>query len=276
MGTLSVRSSAAKRWLKRWARRTLAQGSLLAGVGWAGRLTPGLRILTYHRVTEDPRDPFAVGPRDFALQMEQVAASGAAASLEDALEGVHSDKDGRPRISLTFDDGTRDFLTDALPVLSRLRLPATLYVIPASVGEPGFLGWEEIRTVIRAGIRIGSHGLDHRSLGRIPLQEVWTQVKESRRMLEERLGVQVLSLAYPYGTVRDFSEDVKENVRRAGYSSACTSINGVNRKSMDMLELRRTKIEQADGPIFRRILLGGLDGWAFIDRNLASLQNRYA
>ena len=107
-------------------------------------------------------------------------------------------------------------------------------------------------------------------------QEVWTQVSESRRMLEDRLGVVVTSLAYPYGTVRDFSEAVKGNLRRAGYRSACTSVNGVNRRSTDLLELRRTKIEQADGPIFRRILLGGLDGWAFVDRNLVSLQNRYA
>ena len=272
---MSVRSSSAKRWLKRWARRVLAQGSLLAGVGRGGRLTPGLRILTYHRVIEDTRDPFAVAPRDFALQMGQVRATGAVVSLDEALQEIGRGEDIRPRIALTFDDGTRDFLTDALPVISRLGLPATLYVSPARIGEPGFLGWGEMRTVCDAGIQIGSHGLDHRSLGRIPAQEVWTQVRESRRMLEERLGVAVTSLAYPYGTVRDFSEDVKKDVRRAGYRSACSSINGVNRRSTDPLELRRTKIEQADSPLFARILAGGLDLWSLIDENLSIVQSRY-
>jgi len=273
---MSVRSSSAKRWLKRWARRTLAQGSLLAGVGWRGRLTPGLRILTYHRVTDDPGDPFAVAPGEFAVQMDELAATRAVMSLDEGLQLIGTGDDIRPRIALTFDDGTRDFLTDALPVISHLGLPAILYVSPARIGQRGFLEWEELRTVISAGIQIGSHGLDHQSLGKIPALEVWTQVTESRQMLEERLGVAVTSLAYPYGTVRDFSENVKDHLRKAGYSSACTSVNGVNRRSTDPLELRRTKIEQADGPIFRRILLGGLDGWAFIDRNLVSLQNRYA
>ena len=211
------------------------------------------------------------------LQMDSLAATGVVVSLDETLQEIVTGEDDiRPRIALTFDDGTRDFLTEVLPVISRLGLPATLYVSPARIGERGFLTWEEARTVRDAGVHIGSHGLDHRSLGTMSSQEVWTQVSESRRMLEDRLGVVVTSLAYPYGTVRDFSEAVKENLRRAGYRSACTSVNGVNRRSTDLLELRRTKIEQADGPIFRRILLGGLDGWAFVDRNLVSLQNRYA
>lgn len=273
---MTVQSSSAKRWLKRWARRMFAHGSRLAGVGWNGRLTPGLRILTYHRVTEDPSDPFAVSPRAFALQMEEVAATGAAVILDDALEQMSGGDDSRPRIALSFDDGTRDFLTDALPVLARLRLPAVLYVSPARVGEPGFLDWDEIGVIRSGGVQIGSHGLDHRSLGRMSAKEVWIQVRESRQVLEDRLGITVTSLAYPYGTMRDFSDDVKENVKRAGYRSACTSINGVNRRTTDPLELSRTKIEQADGPFFRRILLGGLDGWAFVDRHLVSLQNRYA
>ena len=273
---MSVRSPAAKRLLKRWARTALARGSLLAGIGRNGRLTPGLRILTYHRIAEDPRDPFAVAPGDFAAQMEAVAATGVAEPLEKSLEQMRQGKDRQPRIALTFDDGTADFLTDALPVLTRLGLPATLYVSPARVGDPGFLDWDALQTVSATGVQIGSHGLDHRSLGRIPPEEVWIQVWESRRRLQDRLRVPVASLAYPYGTVRDFNEGVKGSARKAGYASACTSVNGVNRNSTDPLELRRTKIEQADDAIFRRILAGGLDGWAFVDRNLSLLQNRYA
>jgi peptidoglycan/xylan/chitin deacetylase (PgdA/CDA1 family) len=273
---MSVRSSQAKRWIKRCARRGLARASLRVGACRRGHLRCGLRILTYHRVAADARDPFAVAPRDFALQMEAVAATGAATGLDAALEEIAGGENGRPRIALTFDDGTRDFLTEALPVLSRLALPATLYVIPARVGEPGFLEWEELRAIRGAGIQIGSHGLDHRSLGRIPGEEVPAQVQESRRILEERLGCAVTSLAYPFGTIRDFNATVKQEVRRAGYRSACTSVNGLNRGSTDTLELRRTKIEQGDGPVFREIIAGGLDGWAFIDRHLAVLQNRYA
>ncbi len=273
---MSVRSPAAKRLLKRWARTALARGSLLAGVGWDGGPTPGLRILTYHRIVDDPADPFAVAPALFAAQMEQVAATGAAAPLDGALEAIRRGEDARPRIALTFDDGTVDFLTEAFPVLLRLGLPAALYVSPARVGEPAFLDWGALEALCAAGVQIGSHGLDHRSLGRIPPEEVRSQLSESRRRLEDRLHIAVSSLAYPYGTVRDFNEAVKEVARRVGYASACTSVNGINGSSTDPLELRRTKIEQADDAIFQRILAGGLDGWAFLDRNLSLLQNRYA
>lgn len=272
---MSVRSSAAKRFLKRWARRFFALGSTITGVGREASLTPGLRILTYHRVTEDPADPFTVRPSDFRAQMEQVAGTGAAMPLEEALQELGQGEGARPRIVLTFDDGTEDFLTGVLPVLQRLRLPATLYVSPARVGERGFLDWDQLRAIHGAGIRIGSHGLDHRSLGRMSLSEAGFQVGESKRILEDRLGIPVNSLAYPFGTIRDWSDGVKAALKSAGYRSACTSVNGVNSKSSDLLELSRTKIEQADGPIFKRILSGGLDGWALVDRNLAAFQNRY-
>src|SRR5207247_8890414 len=128
--------------------------------------------------------------------------------------------------------GTLCFRIDALSVIARLGVPVVLYVSPARIGERVFLTWGEVRTVCDAGIQIGSHGLDHRSLGRIPAREVWGQVRDSREMLEQRLGIAVTSLAYPYGTVRDFSGNVKEDVRRAGYNNTATAINGVNRRPM--------------------------------------------
>jgi peptidoglycan/xylan/chitin deacetylase (PgdA/CDA1 family) len=254
----------------------MARGSILAGVGWGERLTPGVRILTYHRIIEDPQDPFSVAPRDFSEQMEALGAAGVVVPLDKALEQVDGRDDGRPSIVLTFDDGTLDFMTSVLPVLIHLRLPATLYVSPGRVGAQGFLGWDDLRTISAAEVRVDSHGLDHESLGALQPEAVWQQVSRSRGILEDRLGRAVSTLAYPYGTVRDFSDMVKTQVRRAGYRAACTSVNGVNRSGIDLFELRRTKIEQGDARIFRRILSGGLDGWAIIDRYLAVLQNRYA
>jgi hypothetical protein len=127
----------------------------------------------------------------------------------------------------------------------------------------------------RVDAGIGSHGLDHLSLGKLPSDDVWRQVFDSRRMLEDRLGLRVDTLAYPYGTLRDFNEHVKLQVARAGYRAACTSVNGVNRRGTDWFELRRTKIEQADDRVFRHVVEGHLDGWYFIDRYLGVLQNRY-
>ncbi|HEV8337626.1 MAG TPA: polysaccharide deacetylase family protein [Candidatus Polarisedimenticolia bacterium] len=193
------------------------------------------------------------------------------------MESLDREKVVIPRIALTFDDGTIDFVREALPVLSRLGLPATLYVSPALVGREGYLDWSDLATVVQApGITLGSHGLDHKSLGKLDLEEAKRQVNRSRQQIEERLGVRVTSMAYPYGTRRDFNEGVKKLVQEAGYQAACTSMNGVNRSHADRFELKRTKIEQGDCMLFPKILLGRLDGWSLVDRYLSSLQSRYA
>jgi peptidoglycan/xylan/chitin deacetylase (PgdA/CDA1 family) len=273
---MNARVSTGKRLAKHWARRAVVVAARSLGSGGSPRFSPGLRILTYHRITTDPGDPFAVSPTDFRRQAEQLAASGNAVALEAALEQMARAAGETPRIALTFDDGAADFYSEALPVLMRHRLPATVYVNPSRVGTPGFLSWSQLQQIVVAGIRVGSHSLEHLSLGALKMDEVRRQVQTSRQILQDRLGIEVSSLAYPYGTRRDFSPGVKQEVRRAGYRNACTAINGVNRDGADFLELRRTKIEQGDQPIFSWILGGCLDHWAFIDRHLSFIQRRYA
>ena len=114
---MSVRSSSLKLWVKRWSRRSLATAT-----GRGGRLSDGLRILTYHRITDDLSDPFAVPPADFSRQAAELAATGVAVSLSAALSRLH-DVPPHPLIVLTFDDGTEDFIREAVPVLARWDLP---------------------------------------------------------------------------------------------------------------------------------------------------------
>lgn len=272
---MSVSTPAAKRLVKKWSRRLFATGGRLSGRGRRSGEQGAVRILTYHRIASDPEDPFAVSPEDFRRQMDLLAEGGRVLPLNAALE-VRGREAGRDSIVLTFDDGTVDFVEAALPVLRERRLPATLYAIPARVGTPGFVTWRDLERLAATGIQVGSHSLDHVSLGKLPRDEVRRQVSVSRSVLEERLGIRIDSLAYPFGTLRDFGSIVKEEARVAGYRTACTSINGLNGTGVDPFELRRTKIEQGDAPIFGWILSGCLDGWALVDRYLSALQNRYA
>jgi len=272
---VTPRASVAKRFVKRWSRRLFAAAGRVTDLGRRNP-TSGVRILTYHRVVADTEDPFAIAPDDFARQMALVAGTGMVVSLSRALAEIGDADLAKPRIVLTFDDGTSDFLTTVVPVLSRLGLPATLYVNPSRTGERGFLTWGDLDALAGMKVVVGSHSLDHVSLGGLNRSEVRRQVAESRLILEDRLGQEVTSFAYPFGTLRDFNEEVREEVMRAGYRSACTSINGLNRSGVDPLALRRTKIEQGDSWIYPWILRGHLDGWSLVDRYLSRLQSRYA
>ncbi len=272
---MSARATAPKRFLKRWSRTLFALANVGLHPGRRRELPCGLRILTYHRVANDPADPFAVSPEDFSRQMEILSRTGAASHVDDALASLALGDREVPRIGLTFDDGTIDFREVAAPVLLRLGIPATLYVNPSRIGAFGFLGWGDLAQLSSSGIRVGSHAMDHRSLGKLPREQVRHQVADSRRILQERLGIEVTSIAYPFGTVKDFNTIVKEEVHTAGYRFACTSVNGMNRADTDRLELSRTKVEQSDGPIFAWLLGGCLDGWSFVDRHLSFVQSRY-
>ena len=67
-------------------------------------------------------------------------------------------------VMITFDDGYRDVLWHAAPVLHRLHMPATEYVITGRVsnGDPSFLTWPQLGRLEKLGVTIGSHTVTHR------------------------------------------------------------------------------------------------------------------
>src|SRR4030095_2680859 len=142
---------------------------------------PTIRALTYHRVRAVDREPFSVTPEAFDAQMAWLASEGLAVSLaegEQVLAGTGSLR--RNAVLVTIDDGYRDVYTDALAILSRHRIPALLFVSTAAIDERGsapvrgvcadaHVSWSELAELVQAGIAIGSHGWEHRSLAQMLL-----------------------------------------------------------------------------------------------------------
>lgn len=109
-----------------------------------------LRVLTYHRIDEPTRLPWldpgliSASPKDFAKQMEYLAANYQIVSMSDVLTAVKTRniKDLPPRaILVTFDDGYCDFEEQAWPILSRYKIPATLFVPTAYPDHPERTFW---------------------------------------------------------------------------------------------------------------------------------------
>jgi len=111
---------------------------LTRAVGYVRRRA-AFPILTYHRVNDDG-DPFfsALPTAVFERQMRHVARNYRVLPLEDLVERLQ--RGGLPRntLAITFDDGYRDNLTHAAPILSRLGLPATIFL------ATGFIGTAEV------------------------------------------------------------------------------------------------------------------------------------
>lgn len=162
-----------------------------------------------------------ISPARFEQQLEWLARSGKVVSLEATLD--HARKDA---IAITFDDGYRDNLTVALPLLEKFNLPMTLFVVAGFVGSDGYLSEAELREISSHPlITIGSHGLWHRHFNRITLNEARFELTESRRLLVDTTGKPVDLVAWPYG---ECSAEVEQLAGECGYRAGWAVWQGTN------------------------------------------------
>lgn len=206
--------------------------------------TSGLRVLGYHSVgTTLPKDTYGLSTpaAAFARQMEAVASGrfGAPVSLGGAK------LDASAEIAVTFDDGYRDTLTTAAPLLVRLSLPFSVCVTPGllDAGRP-HLSWPELKELsLVPGCEIGAHGLTHARLDALSDAALTHELTESRRRLEDALGRAIVVMTWPHGAA---SRRTADAARAAGFARAGCSMYGVNGPDRDPLLLRRTEIVSFD------------------------------
>jgi len=119
---------------------------LSVAVGYARR-TPVFQILTYHRVNDD-QDPFfgSVPTEVFERHMSAVAGTYRVLTVEALVDLMRRGSLPRNALAITFDDGYRDTLTHAAPILARHGLPATVFL------ATGFIGTAEIPWVDRLAL----------------------------------------------------------------------------------------------------------------------------
>jgi peptidoglycan/xylan/chitin deacetylase (PgdA/CDA1 family) len=191
-------------------------------------------VLGYHRFEAKPRDPLAITPEAFRKQMEAVRDSGVPViPMADFLAWRRGEKSIPPKaIVITIDDGYNDTYTLAWPILKEFGYPFTYYVYIRYIGAGGrSIKWEQLEEMRDAGVDIASHTVSHDNLIKPKAKnlagqpyDAWllNELKGSKEELEQRLGISVRTLAYPYGI---HNEKVMEVAREAGYEAAFT-VNG--------------------------------------------------
>jgi len=214
-------------------------------------------ILMYHSISEhaSPKyKPFAVSPALFAEHMDylhQLAYTPITVTqfINARVKGSSALPE-RPVI-LTFDDGFADFFTGAFPTLLRYGFPATLYVTTAFVngtsrwlqreGEAArpMLTWDQLTEISAAGIECGGHSHRHPQLDTLPLAQAQDEIVHCKKLLEDHLGQEVSTYAYPYGY---HSAAIKRLVLQAGYTSACTVKNEMSSEATDPFALVRLTV----------------------------------
>ncbi len=231
-----------------------------------------VRFTSYHHVFDDER-------LAFARQLKYLKNYWEFISLEHAVQMVRGELpiDGQ-YYCMTFDDGYRNCLSNALPILQEQQCVATFFVVTALVdavtalqaeqgrdaplvgraetemlerilgftpGRDGptvpFLNWAECRQLQEAGMTVASHTRSHRNLSLLAVQEVRQEMRRSRADILQHLGRDVPHIACPVGRpILDFRPEVDPVVAaEEGYASFITSERGANRAGDNPYRMRR-------------------------------------
>ena len=307
--------------------------------------TPALVVLTYHRIAEPGADSFydpvvSATPESFRGQVKWLRNHIRILTLEELDGLIRAGAPWKePAALLTFDDGYRDNIDAAVPILREWNVPATFFIPTDFLESPKLPWWDHVAYVIKqtraqrlnlkrspgglepplsidldsmprataittiirafldetiadgpwflkhlavqaevavdqeslsralfmnwgqvrnladsgAGLTIGSHAHKHQKLANLDDQSQRHELALSKQILENRLGREVLALAYPYGWPGTYTRATKRAAAESGYRLAFASREGVNRPgTLDPFEISRLGVGSGDSPALLR------------------------
>jgi len=188
-------------------------------------------------------------------------------TLDEALAG----KSGG--VAVTFDDGYRDFHEVVLPMLVKHGVPALLYLATGLVANGSdtlhgdALTWTQLREAVDTGlVVVGSHTHGHADLSRATAAQAEDEMRRSKELIEDRLGLACEHFAYPWAVG---SAAADRSARRFFRTAALDAWRTNRAGRVDPHRLGRVPILRSDGRFFfRRKVRGQLDSEALLYRAL--------
>ena len=221
-------------------------------------------ILMYHSIAPVPIGTITRGlnvrPRLFRSQMWLLKKLGyKGLNMTELQPYLTGEKQGKV-VGITFDDGYKNNLIHALPILKKFGHSATCYIVSQKIG--GINEWDlekgipkkplmnknEIKKWINEGMEIGAHTQNHIHLSSCNIEVAKKEIQQSQFDLETQFNCPINHFCYPYG---DYNNDIVNIVGKAGYKTATTVRKGRVNNKENLLELPRVSIKnRAILPIF--------------------------
>lgn len=208
----------------------------------------GIVILEYHRVSPNisPYDVHSIFPDEFRFQIKLLKDLGYKfIDLPHAIKLLKNGIDNNTKyVVLTFDDGHKDNLKYAYPILKEFNAIATFFIISDYVGKNGWvdnfgqlhnknnnnyqwwelLNWEEIMSV-NDHFLTQIHGKSHKQMDTISLKDLDDELQTSKTIINNKLNINASVFCYPFGR---FNDQVISRTIKNGYIGACSTNKGIN------------------------------------------------
>ncbi|MFD1871723.1 polysaccharide deacetylase family protein [Hymenobacter bucti] len=238
------------------------------------KAVPGfIPVLMYHKIPDAPlasRHQIFVTKENFAKHLayfqQQKFTPITFLDYQDFASGRRplAEFPRRP-IILTFDDGYVDNYTNLLPLMQQAGYRGVLYLLgdfgvrynywdaDADPTEPraDIMDAAQKQAFVAAGWEIGAHTMRHARLPELPAAEAAAEIQQSKTALEQALGTEIISFAYPYGAL---TEAVKTQVQQAGFTYAVATDTGGLHLEDDRMQIFRVNIfpHETTGSLFKK------------------------
>lgn len=213
--------------------RKLVRDLLLSSLAAVGKKPAStfLRCITCHYVFDDQREEF----RAIIQSLKEIGTFIDTPTCLEMLKGTQQ-IDGR-FFHLSFDDGFRNIVSNAIPTLETEGVPAIIFVPTDFVGANWkqardyavgvakyrapveIANWDDLRTIAEKGFEVGSHTCTHARLSQLSgkNKQLQNEISGSKKQIEDQLSTPCKFIAYPFGKPGDYDQVTLETTREAGY-----------------------------------------------------------
>ena len=131
-----------------------------------------------------------------------------------------------PGIRISFDDGNASDLEIGLQALLDRKLVGSFFVVAGRLGSRGSLDADDLRELVRHGMTIGTHGMDHRPWRDLAPADKERELVEARHRIAEASGHPIEEAALPLGA---YDRRLLSDLKRLGYRTVHTSDRRIGR-----------------------------------------------
>jgi peptidoglycan/xylan/chitin deacetylase (PgdA/CDA1 family) len=235
---------------RRW-RQTLCAALLLLGAAPASAAESAV-ILMYHRFGEPAYPETNTRVEQFEAQLAELKRGGyRVLPIPEILKAVEA---GTPlpdrAVGISIDVAYRSVYRNAWPRLKAAGLPFTLFidVRPLDGKYKGYMSWDEVRALAKAGVTIGNQTLSHKRLLTLDAAAVRAEIEGAGARIAAEIGHKPTLFAYPYG---EYNRAIRDQVAGLGFAGAFGTQGGVVFAGADRFQLPRMAMNEAYGGIDR-------------------------
>ena len=207
-------------------------------------------VLTYHQISpKKSSSRITVSEEAFDRQMAYLKNNGYhVLTMKQFFDFIdYHRRPPRKSVVITIDDGWKSARTIAYPILKKYGFTAVLFVytdLVKSKQNSLTLSWDDVRFLQESGVfEIGSHTITHRDLDKLSDDQLQRELRESRRIIFEKVGVTPDILAYPNGV---FDEKAIKTMKNLGYKAGFTVIRAGNPFFNNLFSLNRSMVYNSE------------------------------